>query len=233
MNKKGLRWWDGHRSFQIFWKVGINPLCSHWWCILGTICTTGLPVFDDEGKDVTPHPLFHPDPKAVSKQSKLLALSDSSGTTGSVFLPFSTYQTSEEDDSSVAPHSRLQKKSHLLTSYNLSDVQVRQEEIKEQLTEEDLDKRVDIYLTETENLWMLDLPPVVVSVESEDAARVLERNKIYVDICKNRPGNDRFVEKMMQTINGAAKNKKVQCDKIIMEDKVSHLQHSSLASWVL
>jgi len=61
----------------------------------------------------------------------------------------------------------------LLTSYNLSDVQVRQEEIKEQLTEEDLDKRVDIYLTETETLRMLDLPPVVVSVESEDAARVL------------------------------------------------------------
>lgn len=46
-----------------------------------------------------------------------------------------------------------------------------------------------------------------------------ERNKIYVDICKNRPGNDRFVEKMMQTINGAPKNKEVQCDKIIMEDK--------------
>lgn len=61
----------------------------------------------------------------------------------------------------------------MLTSYNLSDVQVRQEEIKEQLTEEDLDKRVDIYLTETETLRMLDLPPVVVSVESEDAARVL------------------------------------------------------------
>uniref|UniRef100_A0A669PGP3 Dynein axonemal intermediate chain 4 n=1 Tax=Phasianus colchicus TaxID=9054 RepID=A0A669PGP3_PHACC len=179
-----------------------------------------LKVFDDEGKDVTPHPLFRPDPKtAAPKQSKLLAFSDSSGAAGSVFLPFSIYQTSEEDGRSVAPHSRLQKKSHLLTSYNLSDVQVRREEIKEQLTEEDLDKRVDIYLTETETLRMLDLPTVVVSVESEDAARVLERNKIYVDVCKNRPGNDRFVEKMMQTINGATKNKKVQCDKIIMEDK--------------
>lgn len=66
-----------------------------------------------------------------------------------------------------------EQKSHLLTSYNLSDVQVRREEIKEQVTEEDLDKRVDIYLTETETLCMLDLPPVVVSVESEDAARVL------------------------------------------------------------
>ncbi|XP_052522839.1 dynein axonemal intermediate chain 4 isoform X2 [Tympanuchus pallidicinctus] len=199
-------------------------------------------VFDDEGKDVTPHPLFHPDPKpAASKQSKLLALSDSSRATGSVFLPFSMYQTSEEEGSSAAPHSRTSESSRISkstmsitesmldgiaapgslqdTAVSSPDVQVRREEIKEQVTEEDLDKRVDIYLTETETLWMLDLPPVVVSVESEDAARVLERNKMYVDVCKNRPGNDRFVEKTMQTINGAAKNKEVQCDKIIMEDK--------------
>uniref|UniRef100_A0A8C9F6D5 Dynein axonemal intermediate chain 4 n=1 Tax=Pavo cristatus TaxID=9049 RepID=A0A8C9F6D5_PAVCR len=201
-------------------------------------------VFDDEGKDVTPHPLFHPDPKtAAAKQSKLLALSDYSGATGSVFLPLPVQQSSGEDDSFVAPHSRTCESSRISkstvsitesmldgiaepgslqdTAVSSPDVQVRQEEIKEQLTEEDLDKRVDIYLTETETLRMLDLPPVVVSVESEDAARVLERNKIYVDVCKSRPGNDRFVEKMMQTINGAAKNKKIQCDKIIMEDKGS------------
>ncbi|XP_072199367.1 dynein axonemal intermediate chain 4 [Excalfactoria chinensis] len=193
-------------------------------------------VFDDEGKDVTPHPLFHPDAKtAASKQSKFLVLSDYLGATGSVFLP--VHQSSGGDDSFVAPDSRMcggsgvskstesmlggiaEPGSQQDTAVSLPDVQVRQEEIKEQLTEEDLDKRVDIYLTETETLCMLDLPPIVMSVESEDATRVLERNKIYADICKNRPGNDRFVEKMMQTINGAAKNKKVQCDKIIMEDK--------------
>ncbi|NXX89608.1 WDR78 protein, partial [Centropus bengalensis] len=99
------------------------------------------------------------------------------------------------------------------------DVQVRQEEIKEELTEEDLDRKVDIYLTETETMWMLDVPSVVMSVESEDAGKVLERNKIYIEICKNRPGNERFIEKMMQTINGATKNKEVQCDKIVMEEK--------------
>lgn len=65
-----------------------------------------------------------------------------------------------------------QKRSRLLTSYNFSDVQVRQEEIKE-WTNEDLDRRVDIYLTETETIWILDMPSVVVSVESEDAGRVL------------------------------------------------------------
>ncbi|NXK12490.1 WDR78 protein, partial [Herpetotheres cachinnans] len=175
-----------------------------------------LQVFDDEGKDVTPHPLFRSDPNTVvPRQGKLLASSAYFGATGSVFLSsFSMHQTSGAN-ASLGSFTR----SRLLTSYNFSDVQVRQEEIKEELTEADLDRRVDIYLTETETIWILDMPSVVVSVESEDAGRVLERNRIYVDICKNRPGNDCFVEKMMQTINGAAKNKEVQCDKIIMEDK--------------
>ncbi|XP_069644543.1 dynein axonemal intermediate chain 4 isoform X1 [Haliaeetus albicilla] len=198
-------------------------------------------VFDDEGKDVTPRPLFRSDPNTVvPRQGKLLASSAYFGATGSGFLSsFSMHQTSGVNgslgsfsrtygssstslsnasttesvlDEIVEPGSRQD------TAVSLSDVQVRQEEIKE-WTKEDLGRRVDIYLTETETIWILDMPSVVVSVESEDAGRVLEQNRIYVDICKNRPGNDRFVEKMMQTINGAAKNKEVQCDKIIMEDK--------------
>ncbi|XP_050757035.1 dynein axonemal intermediate chain 4 [Gymnogyps californianus] len=174
-------------------------------------------VFDDEGKDVTPHPLFHSDPNTVvPRQGKILASSAYFGATGSESSSTSISNASTTEsilDEIVEPGSRRD------TTVSLSDVQVRQEEIKEELTKEDLDRRVDIYLTETETIWILDIPSVVVSVESEDAGRVLERNKIYVDICKNRPGNDRFVEKMMQTINGAAKNKEVQCDKIIMEDK--------------
>ncbi|KFQ51423.1 WD repeat-containing protein 78, partial [Pelecanus crispus] len=196
-------------------------------------------VFDDEGKDVTPHPLFHSDPNTVvPRQGKLS--SAYFGATGSVFLSSSMHQTSGVNaslgslsrtygssstsisnvsttesilDEIVEPGSRQD------TTVSLTDVQVRQEEIKEELTKEDLDRRVDIYLTETETIRILDMPSVVVSVESEDAGRVLERNRIYVDICKNRPGNDRFVEKVMQTINGATKNKEAQCHKIIMEDK--------------
>ncbi|CAN0193707.1 unnamed protein product [Bubo scandiacus] len=199
-------------------------------------------VFDDEGKDVTPRPLFHSDPTAaVPRQGKLLASSAYFGATGSGFLSsFSAHQTSGVNaglgllprtygssstsisnasttesilDEIVEPGSRQD------TTVSLSDVQVKREEIKEELAKKDLERRVDIYLTETETIWILAMPPAVVSVESEDAGRVQERNRIYVDICKNRPGNDRFVEKMMQTINGAAKNKEVQCDKIIMEDK--------------
>ncbi|NWI08027.1 WDR78 protein, partial [Crypturellus soui] len=173
-------------------------------------------VFDDQGKDVTPRPLFQPDPSSVApKQGKILVASDYSAVTGSGFLSsFSMQQTS-----GVTTSLAEQGGSCLLTSWNLSDVQVRREEVKEQLTSEELDRRVDIYLTETETFWIFDMPSAVMSVEAEDAGRVLERNKIYVDVCKNRVGNERFVERMMQTLNGAPKTKEVQCDKIITEDK--------------
>uniref|UniRef100_A0A663M162 Dynein axonemal intermediate chain 4 n=1 Tax=Athene cunicularia TaxID=194338 RepID=A0A663M162_ATHCN len=226
-------------------KVGMQPPSPLSWAILGIICRERLficSVFDDEGKDVTPRPLFHSDPTAaVPRQGKLLASSSYFGATGSGFLSsFSTHQTSGvnavlgltygSSSTSVSNASTTesildeivepeQKRFLLLTPSNFSDVQVRREEIKEELTREDLGRRMDIYLTETEIIWILAMPPAVVSVESEDAGRVQYRNRIYVDICKNRPGNDRFVEKMMQTINGAVKNKEVQCDKIIMEDK--------------
>uniref|UniRef100_A0A8C8AZ87 Dynein axonemal intermediate chain 4 n=1 Tax=Otus sunia TaxID=257818 RepID=A0A8C8AZ87_9STRI len=227
-------------------KVGMQPPLPPSWGILGIICREELftcSVFDNEGKDVTPRPLFHSDPTAaVPRQGKLLASSAYFGATGSGFLSsFSAHQTSGvnaglglltygSSSTSISNASTTEpildeivepelKRSRLLTSSNFSDVEVKREEIKEELTKEDLERREDIYLTETETIWILAMPPAVVSVESEDAGRVQYRNRIYVDICKNRPGNDRFVEKMMQTINGATKNKEVQCDKIIMEDK--------------
>ncbi|XP_068809577.1 dynein axonemal intermediate chain 4 isoform X2 [Struthio camelus] len=202
-----------------------------------------IQVFDDQGKDVTPRPLFRGDPSSVvTKQGKLLAQSDYSGATGSGFFSsFSMQQTSGVNVSLVGPFSRSYGSTTISKSYasttesiadeivepgprrdttvSITDIQVRREEIKEQLTKEDLDRRVDIYLTETETIWMLDMPSVMVSVESEDAEKVLERNRIYVDVCKNRLGNDRFVERMMQTLSGAPKSKEAQCDKINTEDK--------------
>ncbi|KFW00317.1 WD repeat-containing protein 78, partial [Eurypyga helias] len=198
-------------------------------------------VFDDEGKDVTPHPIFHSDPNSVvPRQGKLLEASAYFGATGSGFLsPFPTHQ-SLGVNASLGSFSRPYGSSRTSVSnvstiesipdetepgsqrdatVTLSDVQARQEEIRVDLTKEDLDRRVDIYLTETETICVLDMPSVVVSVGSEDAGRVLEQNRNYLDICKKRPGNDRFVDKTMQTVNGAAKNKEAQCDKIILEDR--------------
>ncbi|XP_076718434.1 dynein axonemal intermediate chain 4 isoform X2 [Callospermophilus lateralis] len=87
------------------------------------------------------------------------------------------------------------------------------------ITKEDLEKNIEIILTESEMLRFFDLPTVMISVESEEAEKVTQGNKNYESLCKNRLGNDLYVERMMQTFNGAPKNKDVQCDKIITEDK--------------
>ncbi|KFQ53043.1 WD repeat-containing protein 78, partial [Nestor notabilis] len=188
----------------------------------------------DEGKDVTPHPLFQSDPSSATlRQDKLstatgslllalfptqqpsgTSLASFSWTHGSSTTSISNASTTDSVlDETVEPGSRGD------TAASFPDVQVRQDKIKEELTEADLDRRVDIYLTETETIWILNLPAVVMSTESEDAERVLERNKVYTDMCKSKADDDRFVERTMQTINGATKSKEVQCDRIIMEDK--------------
>ncbi|NXB78530.1 WDR78 protein, partial [Donacobius atricapilla] len=94
-----------------------------------------------------------------------------------------------------------------------------QEEGEAALTEAELEQRVDIFLSETDTLWMLDLPTAVVSTEAEEAVRVLERNKIYAEICNAKIDSEYFEEKMVQTISGAAKTKEVQCETITVAEK--------------
>ncbi|XP_076718433.1 dynein axonemal intermediate chain 4 isoform X1 [Callospermophilus lateralis] len=102
---------------------------------------------------------------------------------------------------------------------SLTDLRVMRAVPETTITKEDLEKNIEIILTESEMLRFFDLPTVMISVESEEAEKVTQGNKNYESLCKNRLGNDLYVERMMQTFNGAPKNKDVQCDKIITEDK--------------
>lgn len=52
------------------------------------------------------------------------------------------------------------------------DVQVRREEMLEQLTKQDLEKTVDILLTETETIWLFNMPTDMISSEAEEAEDV-------------------------------------------------------------
>ncbi|NWI00409.1 WDR78 protein, partial [Tichodroma muraria] len=94
-----------------------------------------------------------------------------------------------------------------------------QEEGEAALTEAELEQRVEIFLSETDTLWMLDVPTALVSTEAEEAGRVLERNKIYAEICSAKIDSEYFEEKIVQTISGAAKTKEVQCEAITIAEK--------------
>ncbi|KAJ8277925.1 hypothetical protein GJAV_G00081750 [Gymnothorax javanicus] len=195
-------------------------------------------VFDENGEVVTPQPLYHPDPGVVPKQSKIFACHDTSAATASDFFsithlttnasfagPFtkSVFGSSTMSRSSQSTMGSMidepeEPSSKRYISTGLSDVQVRREEVKEHIRDDMLDDMVDILLSETDTIWLLDLPGVSVSEESEEVAAVKERNREYTMLCESRRGNDKYMERAMQTFNEAPKTKQVQSEKIIMVD---------------
>uniref|UniRef100_A0A4W3J4J1 Dynein axonemal intermediate chain 4 n=1 Tax=Callorhinchus milii TaxID=7868 RepID=A0A4W3J4J1_CALMI len=178
-------------------------------------------VLDEFGKDVTPHSLFVLEPGIPqSKPSRLFGSQEGSG---SEYLPsISVYQTAT-NVSLAGPFTRstfgsgsMSKSSEDLTLFPVTDMQ--KEEAREQLTKQDLMKTIDVYLTETETFCFLDIPVEMISVDSPEAEDVKKQNEAYVLLCKERAGNDRFVERMVQTFNGAPKSKEVQSEKINIKD---------------
>ncbi|XP_027729899.1 WD repeat-containing protein 78 [Vombatus ursinus] len=198
-------------------------------------------VFDALGNDVTPRPLFRPDPHfpGSKKPSKLLASQDVS--LGSDYAGSYTMFQNTLNPSLVGQFTRSVLGSSTVSKSSASTMESIGEDLEEPsfrreaisiyvdlqfkkevpkiLTKEELDAKVDIYLSETETLWFFNLPTVVHSIESEEAEKIKERNMLYETLCKNRAGNDLYVERVMQTFNGAPKHKEVQCDKILTEEK--------------
>uniref|UniRef100_A0A8C6D1P6 Dynein axonemal intermediate chain 4 n=1 Tax=Moschus moschiferus TaxID=68415 RepID=A0A8C6D1P6_MOSMO len=198
-------------------------------------------VTDIHGVDVTPRPLYRPDPySGAGKPNKLLTSQDGSHTSDFI-ASYSLYQNTINPSMlgqftrSVLGSSTVSKSSVSTTESmaedleepsfkrerlsSLTDLRVMRATPGKIITKEDLEKTIEIILTETETMNFLNLPTVMFSVESEEAEKVSQRNKNYETLCRNRLGNDLYVERMMQTINGAPKNKDVQCDKILKEDK--------------
>ncbi|XP_052774129.1 dynein axonemal intermediate chain 4-like isoform X2 [Mya arenaria] len=190
-------------------------------------------IFDEGGNDVTPLPLHMTDPNQLKqKQSNLLGDS-SAGTptdlmsqasiynTGTVTAstfgggPFtrSVFSASYDTGSESMIEAEDTDQSHDINT-TWGEIRHKREEVKEDLTEDDLEKIIDLTLTETETIWLLDMPGVCVSLESEEAAGVTKKNEAYKDLLKNKQGNDRYAERGMNTFNEPQKCKLVQTSKI-------------------
>ncbi|XP_048255651.1 dynein axonemal intermediate chain 4-like isoform X2 [Haliotis rufescens] len=194
-----------------------------------------IQVVDESGNDVTPISLLHLDPSVVKKnQSNLLG--DSSGGTptdlsqasqsiygfggtinqsaygGGPFTRSVFSQSYDTGTESVADDE------HADLSAPWADIRHRREEVKEILTDMDLEKMVDLTLTETETIWLLDMPAVCISLESDEADQVKTRNEKYQELVKSRVGNDRYAERGMNTFNEPPKTKNIQTTKIVYND---------------
>lgn len=200
--------------------------------------TDGRPpvqVFDDQGHDVTPLPLLLSDPNYVrNKQSNILATDSSVGTPTDLMSQASIYQTGtvtasvfggpftrsvfsqsqSERSTSASMTDDLSEPHHEMAGSTTEITRVIREEPREELTETDLDRTVTLELTETETIWLLDMPGVCVSSESEEAQTVRDNNNKYKELQKSRVGNDRYVGRGMNTFNFPLKTKYVQTTKI-------------------
>ncbi|XP_060774448.1 dynein axonemal intermediate chain 4 [Neoarius graeffei] len=191
-------------------------------------------VFDEAGNDVTPRSLYQLGPGAM--HSKIFTgLAVSQGTASNVLS--TVYQTTTAVSTGPFTMSALESSltlrgSRSITGTAFDEVEephtkkkpltspsVQKVQIEEQIEEALLDNLVDIYLTESEIMCFLDIPAESVSVDSKEAEAVEKRNEVYREICKNRQGNDKYVERTMQTINAASKSKGIQSDRIITVEK--------------
>ncbi|XP_013413827.1 WD repeat-containing protein 78-like [Lingula anatina] len=192
-------------------------------------------ILDDLGQDVTPQPLLHLDPSAVKKSSNILG-DGSAGTPTDLMSQASIYQAgtlnmsqstygggpfgrsvfsadqSEQRSLGESMVGHVEEAHTSVTAWG--DIKHKREEVKEVLNESDLAKVIDITLSETETIWILDMPGTCVSLESDEAAVVKEKNEKYKELCKSRAGNDRYMEREMNTFNDPPKLKLVQTQKI-------------------
>uniref|UniRef100_A0A667Z1W3 Dynein axonemal intermediate chain 4 n=1 Tax=Myripristis murdjan TaxID=586833 RepID=A0A667Z1W3_9TELE len=190
-------------------------------------------VLNENGTDVTPQPISHPEPGAkhnrvyldeFSGPSDILSMLYQPTTAASLTVPFSrsVFCSSKISRSSLSTIESVNEERvdtfYKQDNYPASYVQVEREEVKEQVTEDMLNEVVNIYLTETETITHLDMPGISVSVDADDAEAIKERNNRYAELCKNRMGNDKYMDRSMQAFIGASKSKQVQCDSIVMVD---------------
>uniref|UniRef100_A0A673B9M4 Dynein axonemal intermediate chain 4 n=1 Tax=Sphaeramia orbicularis TaxID=375764 RepID=A0A673B9M4_9TELE len=185
----------------------------------------------EKDNDVTPQPLYQADPGSVQAKASRFFLDEISGgstsdqtiTSASFSMPFSrsvlgssrfssqsTIESINEEMEDTFPKRDM--------PVNLPDVQGKRVAVKEQVTENMLNAVIDIYLSETDCISLLDIPSTSVSVEADNADTITERNKQYAEICKNMVGNEKYVDRSIQTLNDALKHKQVQSDSIVMVD---------------
>lgn len=73
------------------------------------------------------------------------------------------------------------------------EIKHKREEVAEDLTESDLNKIVDIDLTETETIWLLDMPGVCVGADSDEAPLITEQNERYNEVRENINKNNMII----------------------------------------
>ncbi|XP_061780909.1 dynein axonemal intermediate chain 4 isoform X1 [Nerophis lumbriciformis] len=189
-------------------------------------------VLDENGYDVTPRPLLQPEVRDPhSKPIRYIFDDLFSRWDTSKSSSFSNVASSGSFMWSSRPPSMSTKNSMTIHSGDIAFKleSIPQPEAKRQAApvsqhmpeETASDEVVNIYLTETDTIALLDILSTCVSEEADDAQAIKESNLLYIEQCNTKMGNDKYIARAVQTFVGASKDKKIQSEKIFMQDEGS------------
>ncbi|KAK1887985.1 WD repeat-containing protein 78 [Dissostichus eleginoides] len=189
-------------------------------------------VLDDHGHDVAPQQVNEAEPGDMKAKPDRIILDEIfSGSGSDHFKSTSSFSVNAFSSiwSSTLPSSQSTSASLTEDCYSkrdipinppaTSDVPRKGDNVKHVVTEEMLDEEVYVCLSETEIISLLEIPCTFMSEDADDAEAMKEKNTQYAELCRNRMGNDKYVERSMQTSNGTTKKIRIQTDKIEMVDE--------------
>nr|CDS18274.1 WD repeat containing protein 78 [Echinococcus granulosus] len=176
-----------------------------------------MQIFDEFGNDLTPLPMIFED-KRVQQMDKENTLDPSILQTSQLQffnLPFSRSLQSVSNPFSETTSE--QSESHVTKNESVAEVR----EIEEEETSENIDLDEQIYITvaETEVYWLFDQQPYFMPSDDEFASYQIQRNSDYKALCAARLGNDRYVERGMNTMPNPTIVKVSQTKAIKYSDK--------------
>eukprot|EP00108_Taenia_solium_P012309 TsM_000156300 transcript=TsM_000156300 gene=TsM_000156300 len=174
-------------------------------------------IFDEFGTDLTPLPMIFEERRAQQ--------ADKENTLDPSILQIAQMQFfnqpfSRSPQSVSNPFSETtseQSESH--TTKNESIAEVREIEVEENPEDIDFDEQIYITIAETEVYWLFDQQPYFMPSDDEFASYQIQRNADYKALCASRLGNDRYVERGMNTMPNPTIVKVLQTKEIEYSDK--------------
>ncbi|CAH8610304.1 unnamed protein product [Schistosoma intercalatum] len=179
-------------------------------------------LIDESGIDLTPLPLLSEEKRIHDDKDTMSAdISQSSNLGGSslhITNPF-TFTRSYISGSSPTGESHSETSEEHDRYQTFTEVKTLIQPNQESLTEIDLNKLINIIIAETETFWIFDQPPKFIPEDSIHLEEQLKQNEIYKTLITSKIGNDRFIERGMNTFNLPLMNKFIQTDYIKLQDK--------------
>ncbi|VDM30335.1 unnamed protein product [Hydatigera taeniaeformis] len=185
-------------------------------------------ITDEFGNDLTPLPMIFEE-KRVQQTDKENTLDSSilqNAQTQFFNQPFSRSLQSVSNPFSETTSE--QSESHATKNESVTEVkEIEEEETPENI---DLDEQIHITVSETEVYWLFDQQPYFMPSDDEFASYQIQRNSDYkapqclmyfarLQLCTSRLGNDRYVERGMNTMPNPTIVKVSQTKEIEHSDK--------------